>query len=90
MSMWVPNSERGPKIQSLEGKNEIPRIALLNFTKFHLKFHQQQFDPKGQKSKIVQKSKRAMWGISFSASSDWILGPISQFGTHVLIVNLSN
>ena len=28
---------------------EIPHIALLEFTKFHLKFHQQTFDPKGQK-----------------------------------------
>ena len=88
MSMWVPNSERGPKIQSLEGKNEIPQIALLEFTKFHLKFHQQQFDPNRQKSKIVKKSIRAMWGISFSPSSDWILGPLSEFGIHMSIVNL--
>ena len=80
----------GPKIQSLEGENEIPHIALLEFTNFHLKFHQQQFDPKGQKSKIVKKSKRAMWGISFSPSSDWILGPLSEFGTHMPIVNLGN
>ena len=31
MSMWVPNSERGPKILSLEGENEIPHIPFLDF-----------------------------------------------------------
>ena len=29
MSMWVPNSESGPKIQSLEGENEIPQIGII-------------------------------------------------------------
>ena len=42
MSMWVPNSESGPKIQSLEGENEIPHIPKLDFlakTRFlHSKF----------------------------------------------------
>ena len=31
MGMWVPNSERGPKIQSLEGEIEIPHISLMDF-----------------------------------------------------------
>ena len=62
MSMLVPNSERGPKIQSLEGENEIPHIALLEITNFNLKFHQQQFDPKGQKSKIVKKNPKGQCG----------------------------
>ena len=26
-----------------------------------------------------------MWGILFSPSSDWILGPFSEFGTHIPI-----
>ena len=29
--MWVPNSERGHKMLSLEGENEIPRIPKLDF-----------------------------------------------------------
>ena len=29
--MWVPNFESGPKMQSLEGENEIPQIAFLDF-----------------------------------------------------------
>ena len=29
MSMWVPNYESGPKIQSLEGENEIPQIGII-------------------------------------------------------------
>ena len=29
--MWVPNSERGPKMQSLEGENEIPHIPFFDF-----------------------------------------------------------
>ena len=29
--LWVPNSERGHKMQSLEGENEIPHIAFLDF-----------------------------------------------------------
>ena len=29
--MWVPNSERGHKIRLLEGENEIPHIAFLDF-----------------------------------------------------------
>ena len=40
MSMWVPNSERGPKIQSLGGENEIPHIAFLDFLAiFHFCSH---------------------------------------------------
>ena len=33
MGMWVPNSERGHKIQSPEGENEIPHIPFLFFSK---------------------------------------------------------
>ena len=29
--MWVPNSERGHKMPSLEGENEIPQIPKLDF-----------------------------------------------------------
>ena len=29
--MWVPNSERGHKMLSLEGENEIPHIPKLDF-----------------------------------------------------------
>ena len=29
--MWVPNSERGHKMPSLEGENEIPHIPKLDF-----------------------------------------------------------
>ena len=29
--MWVPNSERVPKMPSLEGENEIPHIPKLDF-----------------------------------------------------------
>ena len=28
--MWVPNSENGPKIQSLEGENKIPHIPVFD------------------------------------------------------------
>ena len=31
--MWVPNSERGRKMLSLEGENEIPHIPKLDFFK---------------------------------------------------------
>ena len=30
----MPNSESGPKIQSLEGENEIPQIGILGFLTF--------------------------------------------------------
>ena len=29
--MWRPNSERGHKIRSLEGENEIPHIPIFDF-----------------------------------------------------------
>ena len=29
--MWVPNSEKGPKIPSLEGENKIPHIPVFDF-----------------------------------------------------------
>ena len=32
--MWVPNSERGHKMLSLEGENEIPHIPKLDFLTF--------------------------------------------------------
>ena len=31
MGMWVPNSEQGHKIQSLEGENEIPHNPFFDF-----------------------------------------------------------
>ena len=31
MGMWVPNSESGHKMWSLEGENEIPPIAIFDF-----------------------------------------------------------
>ena len=31
MSMWVPNSERVHKNWQLEGENELPHIAFLDF-----------------------------------------------------------
>ena len=31
MGMWVPNSEKGPKMPSLEGENEIPHIPFFDF-----------------------------------------------------------
>ena len=31
MGMWVPNSESGHKMWSLEGENEIPQIPILDF-----------------------------------------------------------
>ena len=55
------------------------------------KFHLYQFDPNEQKkSEIVIKPKIPIWGISISPSSDWILGPLSEFGTLILVVNLGN
>ena len=30
MGMWVPNSEKGPKMPSLEDENEIPHIPKLD------------------------------------------------------------
>ena len=34
--LWVPHSERGHKMLFLEGENEIPRIAFMDFlTIFH-------------------------------------------------------
>ena len=34
LGMWVPNSERGHKIPSLEGENEIPHIPVFDFWAF--------------------------------------------------------
>ena len=31
MGMWVPNSESGHKMWSLEGENEIPQIPIIDF-----------------------------------------------------------
>ena len=31
MGMWVPNSESGHKMWSLEGENEIPQIPFFDF-----------------------------------------------------------
>ena len=39
----------------------------------------------GENHIFAQKSKTGMWGILFSPSSDWILGPFSEFGTHIPI-----
>ena len=89
----MPNSERGPKIQSLEGEIEIPHIARkvkANFKLTSPQISSALIQPQQAKMKLAKKSIRAMWGISISPSSDWILGPLSEFGTHMPIVNLGN
>ena len=39
--------------------------------------------PNAQNHVFAKKSNLGMWGISFSPSSDGILGPFLEFGTHI-------
>jgi len=65
MSMWVPNSERGPKIQSLEGENEIPHIAFLISPNFTSNFTSNNVTQRGKSQKLFKNPKGQCGGFHF-------------------------
>ena len=54
--MWVPNSERGHKMPSLEGENEIPHIPKLDFLTILAPLHDYETKPTLQNKSCSNKT----------------------------------